>query len=305
MPRVSVLLPVYNNEAYLRPAVESILSQSFQDFELLVLDDGSSDRSLEILQSYLPRLKITSRENRGFRTTLNELISMASGEYLARMDADDISEPDRLKKQVKFLDENPDHVIVGGGLLRINCNGLPIGYMSFPISHEEIDAANLIGHTSISHPAAMIRRSTMVSIGGYRDFPYAEDLDLWLRLAEVGKLANLPLPVLNYRIHAGSASVKNQQVQVDAMEAACREAWTRRGISLTFEGKHWRPTEDTQSMHKFAVEYAWVAWAHGHAETFRAYAWEAFLLRPFAAETWRLIVFGFFRKPANGAHLPL
>jgi glycosyltransferase involved in cell wall biosynthesis len=296
------LLPVYNGEPYLREAVESVLAQTFSDFELLALDDGSADRSLAILREYEAkdeRVRVISRENRGLVPTLNELIAQARGRYLARMDADDICLPERFERQAAFLDGQAEHVAVGGWVELMNADGLPIGIIRPLGSHEEIDPAHLKGFTSIWHPASLIRASAMAQIGGYHDeFKHAEDLDLWLRLGEIGKLANLPKVVLRYRLQEKSVSQENVIVQQQASQRACIEAWRRRGVQGQFEAvEPWRPVDDGASRHEFALRYGWAAWKHGHRRTWCAYAWEALQIRPFAISTWRLVVFGFFKRP--------
>jgi glycosyltransferase involved in cell wall biosynthesis len=301
-PTVSVLLPVYNAETYLRASLDSVLSQTFVDFELLAFDDGSTDGSLAILREYEAsecRLKVFSRENRGLVPTLNELIKLARGRYLARLDADDICLPERFRKQVAFLESSPDHNVVGGWFEFINAKGQPIGVVRPPTSHEKIDQANLRGLSSICHPTAMIRKSAVIRAGYYDEkLGPAEDLDLWLRLAEMGKVANIPEIVLCYRIHSASVSEAKGQMQQQQVQRACANAWCRRGIQGQLEtSNHWRPTNDKRSRHKFALRYGWSAWNHGHTKTWATYAWEAIQLQPFALSSWRLLIFGLLKKP--------
>ncbi len=301
-PTISVLLPVYNAELYVDEAIKSVLAQTFDDFELLVLDDGSTDRSLLILREYEAkdrRVRVFSRENRGLVASLNELIAKARGRYLARMDADDICMPDRFKNQAAFLDSFPDHVLVGGWIELMNAAGQPIGVLRSPTSHEDIDRTHLSGYSSIWHPTAMVRRFAIINAGCYRsEFMHAEDLDLWLRLAELGKLANLRQVVLRYRLHAGSVSETEGPMQRAAAQRACESAWRRRGIEGRFEAiDHWRPGNDKESRHKFALQYGWVAWNHGHTQTWRNYAWQALRLRPCALSSWRLLIFGLLKSP--------
>ena len=301
-PTVSVLLPVYNAGPYIRAAVDSVLSQSFEDFELLLLDDGSTDESLLILREYERRdcrVQVLSRENRGLVASLNELIDAARGRYLARMDADDVCMVRRFERQLMFLNSRPDHVAVGGWIMQMNASGLPIGTLKSAVSHVEIDQAHLSGHTSICHPTVLMRKDAVVSVGGYREaFMHAEDLDLWLRLAELGKLANLAEVVLSYRLHAGSISQANIVSQHSALKRACESAWLRRGIDGNFEANDfWRPSGDRTSMHKFALQYGWLAWGNGYQRTWRSYAWQALRLRPLAVSSWRLFLFGLFKAP--------
>lgn len=302
-PAISVLLPVYNAGRFIREAVNSVLSQSFRDFELLALDDGSTDGSLVILREYEAhddRVRIITRENRGLVASLNELIAGARGRYLARMDSDDVSMPQRFERQFTFLESSPDHVAVGGWVVNIDENGLPIGPIKSPTLHFDIDQAHLKGHASIWHPTAMVRKDAIVGVGGYREeFRHAEDLDLWLRLAEVGKLSNLSEFVLRYRLHSGSVSQANGLLQQSAAERACASAWFRRGVEGRFEAVElWRATDNRDSMHKFALRYGWIAWGNGYHKTWRSYAWKALRLRPFALSSWRLIILGSLRSPS-------
>jgi len=302
VPTVSVLLPVYNAEPYLRAAVESVLSQTFVDYELLAFDDGSTDGSLAILREYEAkdsRVRIFSRDNRGLVPTLNELIVLARGRYLARMDADDISRPQRFEKQVMFLDSNPDYVLIGGWVERMSAAGQPIGVYRSPCSHEKIDADHLRGHLSICHASTMFRPAAVIKAGCYRDeFRDAEDLDLWLRLAEIGRIANLPEVVYQYRMLSSSLSEAEGPMQRNALRRACESAWRRRGIECRFEAvEHWRPGNDKNSHHKFALEYGWISWSHGHKRTWWTYAREAVRLRPLALSSWQLLVFGFLKTP--------
>jgi glycosyltransferase involved in cell wall biosynthesis len=301
-PTISVLLPVHNAERYLRAAIDSVLSQSLVDFELLVLDDGSTDRSLTLLHELTSgdrRVRLLTRRNRGLVQTLNELIAQATGQYIARMDADDICMAGRFAKQAAFLDNSPDHVLVAGWIERINARGQPIGIYPSPCSHDEIDQAHLRGLTSICHPTVMLRKDAILKAGCYRaEFEHAEDLDLWLRMAELGKIANLPEVVLQYRMHASSISEAKGKAQQDAMRRACESAWARRGIEEHFEvTEHWRPGGDRQSRHQFALESGWVAWHNGHRATWWTCARTALAMRPFAVSSWKLLVFGFLKSP--------
>src|SRR5208337_3644138 len=205
-PLISVCMPVFNAERYVSEAINSVLSQTFKDFEFLILDDGSTDGSLAILKSYAerdPRIQLTSRPNKGLAPTLNELMDQARGEFVARMDADDISLPERLERQADYLRNHPDCVIVGCHALVIDSDGDPICVWFKGQTHEELDSQNVQGdhQSSLCHPAVMMRRQTVLDVGKYRERELCEDLDLWLRLAERGRLANLPIVLLKYRIH--------------------------------------------------------------------------------------------------------
>ena len=210
MPLVSVLMPVYNAERYVAEAVESILGQTFADFEFIIIDDGSKDRSLAILEGYAardPRIRLISRPNTGIVQALNEGLALARGELVARMDADDIAMPERLARQVEYLAEHPECVMVGSRVLVIDPDGMPLTIMGDALTHEQIVDGFLAGRGQlVYHPAVMYRKRVVLDIGAYRDiFDEAEDLDLFLRLAEVGRIVNIEEPLLKYREHLAKA----------------------------------------------------------------------------------------------------
>jgi glycosyltransferase involved in cell wall biosynthesis len=206
---VSVLLPVYNSESTIESCLDSILSQTYDKFELLAFDDGSTDSSLHILKKYADldaRVKVFSRENKGLAYTLNELIQLSSGNYLARMDSDDICLPDRFLSQVDYLNNNPGCVMVGGQV------DFLIGERScetflMPLDHESILSGLLECRFPICHPALMFRKDIAQKVGGYScDMP-GEDLDFFLRMSEFGLIENMDKKVLNYRMGLTSLSV--------------------------------------------------------------------------------------------------
>lgn len=294
-PLVSVLLPVYNAERYLAQAIESILNQSFTDFELLITDDGSTDRSLKILQAYAatdPRIRLLSRVNKGLISTLNEMLELAQGEYLARMDADDISTPDRLALQVKFLQQHPEIVCVGGAFDLIDPQGRTVQWIPMPQHNDEIQQMLLIGRTIINHPCALIRRSALQQVGGYDPtMKTVEDLDMLLRLGEIGQLANLPEVVLKYRFHTHSVSAKNIVFQSQMAQTACQQAWQRRGIQGNYDSPQpwYRPTPDPASQQQFFHRYGWWAFCHGFRLTAAQCGIKAIAANPSTIESWKLL----------------
>jgi hypothetical protein len=303
-PTVSVLIPVYNGGSFFADALQSILEQSFADFECIVVDDGSTDGSgalAEAIAARDGRFRVVRRENRGLVATLNELVSLARGELLARMDADDIALCDRLALQVAFMNEHPEVVCVGGGQILMDETGRLISSIAPPTGDDDIQQLTLRGHGSICHPTAMIRKGALLEVGGYRSQYYpAEDLDLWLRLGERGKLANLAVPVLHYRIHSGSISGQAAQGrQRAAGRHACQDAWERRGVTdVTFEASgSWRPTEERESRLLFALQYGWMAHSSGFRDTAVAYGLKAFAINPLRTSTWRLLVAAVFKRP--------
>jgi len=234
-PRVSVLLPVYNAERYLAGTLDSLLRQSFEDFELIAVNDGSTDTSEAILRGYAERdarVRLVSRPNTGLVVALNEMLDIARGELCARMDADDIALPHRLERQIAFMDARPDVVCLGGAIELIDEQGAPLHSPAPVCGDEAVQREALRGRTPICHPAAMFRTEAVRAVGGYHDDAYpAEDLDLWLRLGEVGKLDNLPETILRYRLHEASISVRKRERQIAKMRLACERAWARRAIA--------------------------------------------------------------------------
>ncbi len=206
--------------------------QSYDDFEIVVIDDGSSDDSFLILNGFSsPKMRVLQNDkNRGLIYTLNRGIAEARGELVARMDADDISNPDRLEKQVAFLDANPDVAMVGSLAEEIDSNGVSLGIVSYPLEYEEIQQT-LIKRSCFCHPSVMFRKNDVLTVGGYRDkFRHAEDYDLWLRLSESHRLANIGELLIKYRIHANQVCFKSQSSQFQAGQLAIAEALERRGI---------------------------------------------------------------------------
>lgn len=301
---VSVILPVYNAERYLADAVESILGQTFTDFEFLIVNDGSTDGSPAILDRYAKqdsRIRLWHRPNAGHVASLNLMLGEARGQLIARMDADDVAMPERFTLQVGAFAEDTSLVLAGGQIELIDAESRRIGVLSQSLTHEEIDGFHLRGHTSVCHPAAMFRRDPVLRLCGYGEaFMCAEDLDLWLRVGEIGRLKNLPQVVLQYRIHDKSVSSQRQAEQVDAGRRACEAAWSRRGLfDQRFEFSNERATAGEDSRFNVSVKYGWMAWKHGNRSTWRHYAMQAVRQRPTDPDAWRLLLAGALRRPKD------
>jgi glycosyltransferase involved in cell wall biosynthesis len=208
LPLVSVLLPVFNCEEYVEEAIRSVLAQTFADFELIVIDDGSTDRSPEALARVRdPRITLLRQDNQGLPATLNRAIGLARGRYIARQDQDDISLPHRLATQVSFMDENPQCALVGTWT-RILRGRSETGRMHrHPVDHAAL-AFEVLFDSPFVHPSVMMRRSALDEVGPYstelRGGP--EDYDLWVRIARRFMIANIGEPLLLYREVEGSIS---------------------------------------------------------------------------------------------------
>jgi cellulose synthase/poly-beta-1,6-N-acetylglucosamine synthase-like glycosyltransferase len=216
-PVVSIVMSVYNGEQFLRESVESILRQSLRDLELIVINDGSTDATTEMLNCYRrkdPRVRVFDQENVGLIESLNRGVSFARGKYIARMDADDIALRDRLSLQVSVLEKHEELAVLGGAIEIINASGMKRETCYFPSKDDEIRSILLQGTCPICHPAVVMRTRAFLSAGGYRKVVvHAEDYDLWLRIADNFRLANLKTVVLKYRRHPGQVSVQRFRQQ--------------------------------------------------------------------------------------------
>ncbi len=204
-------MPVYNGKRYLKWSVDSILHQTFDDFEFIIINDGSTDSSLRILQRYKlldQRIKVYDRPNSGIVDALNYGIDVSKGKYIARMDADDIALPDRLGNQVAYMQSQPECVILGTQIYYIDPDGNIVKKSDLKLLHNEIENELLKGNGgAIIHPSSMMRREAVLDVGGYQqETQYVEDLDLYLRLSRIGNLANLETRLLYYRVHYKSVS---------------------------------------------------------------------------------------------------
>lgn len=201
-PRVTVLMPVYNAARFVEAAIRSVLAQTFDDFELVVIDDGSSDDSARIVRSFDdPRIRFVQNErNLGLTPTLNRGLALARGEFVARQDADDLSEPPRLERQVAFLDANPEVAVVGSWYTKIGEHGEPLGKRTPPTDDVSVQWA-MLSYCPIVHSAATFRRDAITALGAYDErFGYAEDFDLWSRVAKRYRMANVPEYLVQYRV---------------------------------------------------------------------------------------------------------
>jgi glycosyltransferase involved in cell wall biosynthesis len=217
-PKVTVLMAVYNGGKYLKPSIESILSQSFKDFEFLIINDGSTDGSQAVIESYAKkddRIRLISRANKGLIASLNEGLKKARGEYIARQDADDISVPLRLGKEVAYLDSHPSVALVGSNYAHIDTKGKKTGTITNIFTHPDDLKTALISCNQYGHGSVMMRRSIFKKSGYYEDVLHAEDYDLWARISRVADVANIEEPLYLWRKHEAGIGVSNQQFQID------------------------------------------------------------------------------------------
>jgi glycosyltransferase involved in cell wall biosynthesis len=232
IPVISVVMPVRNGERFLAQALDSILCQTFGDFEFIVVDDGSTDATPHILADYAhanERIHVQRQEARGMVPALNLGCELARGTYLARMDADDVASPRRFAEQVSFLERHPRIEVLGAAVLVVDEHDRPLFPVWYATTNESI-RRTLAAGTAFAHPVVMMRRSAFLISGGYRASfdPHAADYDLWLRMAEFCEFANLPGVLLHYRFHSGGVSFQNLSQQVLAMVGAEFSARMRR-----------------------------------------------------------------------------
>lgn len=210
LPKISVIMPFHNCGQFLDSALKSILAQTFSDFELILINDASTDNSDEIVQKYLsdPRIIYSKNQtNQGIVRNLNYGLSVARAEIIARMDGDDVAEIDRFAEQFKFLQDHLDISVVGCFVKIIDENGNEIDKRTKPTDFAEIKK-NLIVYSPVVHPAVMYRKSVINQLGGYRQqYIYVEDIDLWYRVGYSGhNISNVPKFLLKYRYHVGSTA---------------------------------------------------------------------------------------------------
>jgi len=212
MPKISVLMPVYNGEKFLGDAITSILGQTEKDFELIIVDDGSTDGSENIIKFYNdPRIKYFKRPHEGLVSTLNFGIDKATAKYVARMDADDVACPARLEKQYKYMLEH-ELIVCGGWADLIDEDGDKMGELKFPPVEASAIRNYAILHNPFIHPTVMFNKETIVKAGLYRNFKHVEDYELWTRLIFKNRVGNIPEKLINYRLHSLQITIRKNRL---------------------------------------------------------------------------------------------
>lgn len=292
-PAVSVILPVFNCENYIASAVRSILDQTFKDFEFIIIDDGSTDATPEILRSLADtdsRISVLTIPNGGYTNGILAGLAQSKGEFIARMDGDDVCSPLRLEAQINFLRANPLCGAVGSAIGIIDEEGDLISHRKFPTTHSEIDSEHVFrGLCSLAHPSTMLRRSALEAAGNYRrEFEPAEDFDLWSRLAEVSLLANLDAELLNYRVHCKSTTSTRRSEMVTSVNRSLVETWARRGLGSCSVPEMVVPP----ILGRIAAVrgFACVAWESGYYKTSRKHAWRQFWMAPLEGSSWKYLI---------------
>jgi glycosyltransferase involved in cell wall biosynthesis len=224
-PQVSVVLPVRNGERFLSEAVGSVLAQTLNDFELIVVDDGSTDGSAAVLEGVVdPRVTVLRQPPTGLVAALSTGVAHARADYVARMDADDVSEPQRLERQVRLLEERPDVAMVATWVTVIDEDGRELRREVLPPEHEDL-VRRLLLRNPFQHGSVVLRRQAFEAAGGYRpDYGANEDYDLWRRLALVGELACVPETLYRYRLHAETVT-RTDPERIARREQLRSELW--------------------------------------------------------------------------------
>lgn len=229
-PLVSVILPVWNAERWLAEAIDSVRNQTIDNFELIVIDDGSTDGSAGIVQARARsdrRIHLLHQDRLGLVAALNRGLSKARGRLIARLDADDRAHPQRLQRQAEYLERHHDVGLLGTWAEQIDERGSPKGFRRYPTSAEELMAV-LPRTNPLLHSSIMIRQSVLQQVGVYRPaFEGAEDYDLWLRVSEIAKIANLPEYLVQYRVHPYSVTNRIRVRQLFSTRFAQRAANVR------------------------------------------------------------------------------
>ena len=240
-PAISIILPVYNAEAYVREAVESILAQTFTDFELIIINDGSTDGSEAILRELAARdtrIVLVERPNGGLVLALNDGLEMARADLIARMDADDVAMPERFAFQHARMVEEPELAVLGSFIRVMNKAGNVIRLREYPLTPKAA-ARHVEKDCPVIHPAVMMRRDAVLEAGGYRKaFLHAEDYELWLRMIDLGyAIANLSQPLLNYRVHDANVSAVHWEANRRSFTLARLAHLVRKvGLPYPFQG---------------------------------------------------------------------
>jgi glycosyltransferase involved in cell wall biosynthesis len=240
MPLVSVVLSTYNDAAFLRESVKSLLDQTFRDFELIVVDDGSTDNTAALLADFCdPRLRpLRNERNLGLAPSLNRGIAMARGKYIARQDADTISTPDRLLRQVEHLECYPDEIIVGSNIMATDENDNIKGVWTLP--SRDIDIKwTLLFRTPLIHPTVLMRAAALDKAGSYSEsaeFCCVEDYELWSRLCPTGTCANLRDPLMRVKCRRGGIGERHADLQQHQIERVSRCA-----MAAIIGSDDWKP----------------------------------------------------------------
>lgn len=251
---ISVVMSCYNSERWLHESIESILKQTLADFEFIIVDDGSQDRTPEILREFAKRdnrISVVTKLNTGLADSLNVGISRARGMWIARIDADDLSEPERLEKQLSFANSNFDLVFIGSGLVEIDENGKEGKVHTYPKNHYQLLKSLTTSRKFVAHSSAFFNVDAFRKVGGYRPrIRRAEDRDLWLRLSRVGGIGCIQQPLVKIRKHSA---------QISHDEGGIRQRVDATVSTVSYWLRHFGQADPLdQDLDNFEKYYTWV-----------------------------------------------
>lgn len=243
MTEVSVVMPAYNAAKYIEAAITSILNQTHRDYELIVINDGSTDNTLAIAQQIAARdsrIKIFNQENLGIVKSLNKGLALSTGKYIARMDADDISAPNRLERQLAAFKANPHLLVCGTWFQKIDSKNKKLATIFDPPTTNKQCKEYLLLKSCFAHPSVMINRSfsSIISLQYLEDYLYAEDYKLWSTLAHVGEFYNIPEKLLLYRVHNSQVSSRKLEAQRRIHSLIASENLNSSGIAIDADELH-------------------------------------------------------------------
>jgi glycosyltransferase involved in cell wall biosynthesis len=291
-------MPVFNAARYLAAAIESVLAQTVPEFEFVIVDDGSRDRSPDILRSYAEkdrRIRVVTQPNKGVAGSLNAGLAHCTGDLVFRMDADDLALPTRFAAQIAEMQRRPQCVALGTAVLFTDAEGRPLKIYRPRLEPDGIEADLLDGNGgALVHPTVVFRRAAVVACGGYREqYDYIEDLDLFLRLLAHGELRNLPEPHLHYRQHPQSVNhrLANREARTAELIAPHR---TARSLP-PWPGRAAPPA--TMRLDECRRRWALDAAEGGHLATARANALAALRHAPFDRRNWSCLRYVWSLRP--------
>lgn len=302
-PLVSVLMPVFNAQRFLQESIQSILSQSLLNFELVIIDDGSVDDSYKIIEYFCSidkRVRGYKQNNNGISYTRNKLLKLADAELIAWMDADDISHPERLEKQYAYFQSHKGCIAIGASTIMIDEDGDEIFEWNAPLTHTEIDDFHLEGKGgAIIFPSSMMRKDIVCGLGGFNEsLTGAEDLCLFLRLAEIGKLANLKENLFYYRQHIKSICHSEKSNIFENNLSVVYQCKLRRGITSADDKAPTILLEKT-SLNDSYLKWGWWALKGKRFHTAKKYGLKVLRNNLFSRQAWLIILFSTFKKDIN------
>lgn len=298
---VTVLMPVYNAEKYLAEAIDSVLMQSHKDFEFLIINDGSTDHSLEIINRYSDnRIRVITQKNGGVSAALNTGLKHATGEYIARFDADDVCYPTRIEEQYHFMRAHDEYVIVGADIDYIDKDGEYLfSFTTIGHTNEEIKERISLGCPFV-HSAVMYKKDVVLAMGGYEVKAHTfEDYFLWMKLIDKGKVFNFNKAMIKVRFNPESVTVDYKDYNETFLRL--REKALKTGIITDEEGDQLlksvkrldRKTKEFSYNNMLGKKYLWNNYNPRKA---RAHLWKAFKLKPFSLSPYVLTAMSFLPK---------